>query len=123
MVSERIQRRIDRLLDQAEEAMDQLNWDSVRDCAQAVLGLDPQNIDALAFLASVDRVLKNHPDSKIQETSAQAVPISHPTDQPTSFANGRYQVKKFLGEGGKKKVYPSPGYLAGSGGSFRPHQD
>jgi serine/threonine protein kinase/ribosomal protein L40E len=25
--------------------------------------------------------------------------------QPTSFASGRYQVKKFLGEGGKKKVY------------------
>ncbi len=24
---------------------------------------------------------------------------------PTSFANGRYQVKKMLGEGGKKKVY------------------
>jgi tetratricopeptide (TPR) repeat protein len=24
---------------------------------------------------------------------------------PTSFANGRYQVKNFLGEGGKKKVY------------------
>jgi len=24
---------------------------------------------------------------------------------PTSFANGRYQMKKFLGEGGKKKVY------------------
>ena len=26
-------------------------------------------------------------------------------DQPTSFANGRYHVKKYLGEGGKKKVY------------------
>ena len=26
-------------------------------------------------------------------------------DQPTSFANGRYQVKRFLGEGGKKKIY------------------
>jgi len=25
--------------------------------------------------------------------------------EPTSFANGRYEVKKFLGEGGKKKVY------------------
>ena len=25
--------------------------------------------------------------------------------QPTSFANGRYQVKEFLGEGGKKRVY------------------
>jgi serine/threonine protein kinase len=24
---------------------------------------------------------------------------------PTSFVNGRYHVKKFLGEGGKKKVY------------------
>jgi serine/threonine protein kinase/tetratricopeptide (TPR) repeat protein len=28
-----------------------------------------------------------------------------PSLEPTSFANGRYQVKKFLGEGGKKKVY------------------
>ena len=29
-----------------------------------------------------------------------------PTDTlPTSFANGGYQVKRFLGEGGKKKVY------------------
>ncbi len=25
--------------------------------------------------------------------------------QPTSFAEGRYEVRKFLGEGGKKKVY------------------
>jgi len=25
--------------------------------------------------------------------------------EPTSFANDRYQVRKFLGEGGKKKVY------------------
>ena len=24
---------------------------------------------------------------------------------PTSFADGRYQIKRFLGEGGKKKVY------------------
>ncbi len=28
-----------------------------------------------------------------------------PSPEPTSFANSRYQVKKFLGEGGKKKVY------------------
>jgi eukaryotic-like serine/threonine-protein kinase len=28
-----------------------------------------------------------------------------PTPDPTSFVDGRYQVKKFLGEGGKKKVY------------------
>jgi serine/threonine protein kinase/ribosomal protein L40E len=30
---------------------------------------------------------------------------AQPSRQPTSFANGRYQVKKFLGEGGKKRVY------------------
>jgi serine/threonine protein kinase len=30
----------------------------------------------------------------------------HPSSpEPTSFVNGRYQVKEFLGEGGKKKVY------------------
>ena len=28
-----------------------------------------------------------------------------PSPEPTSFAGGRYQVKKLLGEGGKKKVY------------------
>jgi tetratricopeptide (TPR) repeat protein len=28
-----------------------------------------------------------------------------PSREPTSFANGRYQMTKFLGEGGKKKVY------------------
>ena len=28
-----------------------------------------------------------------------------PATPPSSFANGRYQVKQFLGEGGKKKVY------------------
>jgi tetratricopeptide (TPR) repeat protein len=32
-------------------------------------------------------------------------PTKPPVSEPTSFANGRYQVKKFLGEGGKKKVY------------------
>jgi len=40
-------------------------------------------------------------------TTPQTSPPSAvvPPPQPTSFANGRYQVKKFLGEGGKKKVY------------------
>ena len=33
MPSERVQRHIDRLLDQAEEAMESLNWDAARDFA------------------------------------------------------------------------------------------
>jgi energy-coupling factor transporter ATP-binding protein EcfA2 len=59
----------------------------------------------------------NIPGSKYCEqcgqslTPTQAPPLPAatspppPSSQPTSFANGRYQVKKFLGEGGKKKVY------------------
>jgi len=38
-------------------------------------------------------------------TEAVSVPPTPPSPEPTSFANGRYQVKKLLGEGGKKKVY------------------
>src|SRR4030042_6978501 len=52
----------------------------------------------------------NLPDSTFCEKCAQPLgetPAStkQPSPQPTSFAGGRYQVKKFLGEGGKKKVY------------------
>ena len=34
-----------------------------------------------------------------------STPAPSPSQQPSSFADGRYQVKRFLGEGGKKKVY------------------
>ena len=57
MASERIQRRIDRLLDQVEEAVDQLDWETVFNRSQAVLALDPGNADASDFLASAERAL------------------------------------------------------------------
>ncbi|MCH8226270.1 MAG: zinc ribbon domain-containing protein, partial [Chloroflexi bacterium] len=34
-----------------------------------------------------------------------AAPSGSPATRPSSFANGRYQVKEFLGEGGKKRVF------------------
>ena len=49
MAGERIQRRIDGLLDQIEKAMDRLDWESVRDIAKVVLGLESDNSDAVAF--------------------------------------------------------------------------
>ncbi len=52
MATERLQRRIERLLDEAEEAVSELNWAVVRDRAQAVLGLDPDNEDGLALRAA-----------------------------------------------------------------------
>jgi hypothetical protein len=39
------------------------------------------------------------------ETTQPSLSVTTSPNVPTSFANGRYQVKKMLGEGGKKKVY------------------
>ena len=107
MASERLHRRLEMLLDEAEEAITQLNWVVVRDRAQAVIAIDPGNSEGQAFLATAERAL----------AGTQSAPTDHPTNppatastdapvtQPTSFANGRYEVKRFLGEGGKKRVY------------------
>ncbi len=124
MASERVQRRIDRLLDQVEEAVDQLDWETVLSRAQAVMALDPDNADAANFLASAERALSSATSSANRESKSASrtgsASAPSPTDQPatptpttpdttpkepTSFANGRYQVKRLLGEGGKKKVY------------------
>ena len=48
MASERVQRRIERLLDQIEQEADQQNWQSVHDLCDEVLGLAPENSDAAA---------------------------------------------------------------------------
>ncbi len=56
---------------------------------------------------------ENPPDKKFCGDCGQPLvsgqtkesPAKQPVSIPTSFAGGRYQVKKFLGEGGKKKVY------------------
>ena len=52
MASERSQRRIERLLDEADEAVIQLNWQVVRDRSLAVLALEPDNADAQTLLAA-----------------------------------------------------------------------
>jgi ribosomal protein L40E len=49
--------------------------------------------------------------TSLLEPAPSPVKISHPVTTPpppTSFANGRYQVKKSLGDGGKNKVYFGP---------------
>ena len=50
MPSERIQRQIDRLLDEVEEAMSGQDWEAVGERARSVLRLDPENQDALSYL-------------------------------------------------------------------------
>ncbi len=62
MASERVQRRVDRLLDQIEEAIEQRDWSHVRELAQDVIALDRDNDDAQAFLdASEQRLSSSEP--------------------------------------------------------------
>src|SRR5437764_985945 len=103
MPSERIQRRIERMLDEADEAVGHKDWVAVHENAQAVLALDPDNADARTYLAAVERA--QAPDFEPPPPSpppAQRVTGKSETatlpPPPTSFASGRYEVKRFLGE-------------------------
>ncbi len=102
MASDRIQRQIDHLLDEAEAAINERSWTLARDHAQSVLAIDPNNTDALTYIAAADRAIGS--SSPSPDSPSLSTPPSSPV-QPTSFANSRYEVKRFLGEGGKKRVY------------------
>ena len=57
MVSERFQRRIDRILDQLEDAADRRDWPAVRQGALDLLVFNPENEDAKKFVADAERAL------------------------------------------------------------------
>ena len=103
MASQRVQRQIDRLLDEAEEALVQGEWNSVLERAQDVLRLGPDNSDATAFLAAAER----DPEDT---TSTPAVPTGRSADAtrepslPTTIASDRYQVERLLGDGGRSAL-------------------
>ena len=102
MASDRLQRQIERLLDEADQTITGEDWSTVSSRARSVLAIDPENTDRLAYLATADQALgASAPQPPTQSTLSP--PMAAPTPEPTSFANGRYQVKRFLGEGGKKK--------------------
>jgi serine/threonine protein kinase len=107
MVSDRRRLGIERLLDEAEDAVTRYDWQAVREAAQAVLAFDPENSDALDLLTGAERALSVSAPTPASPnpTSVSSSATSPTSDQPRSFANGRYQVKQFLGEGGKKRVY------------------
>ena len=107
MPSERVQRQIDRLLDDVEESISRFDWDAVFNGVQAILAIDPENAEALTYLKAAERATghsANVSPPSIEPQSEPADMVSS-SDQPTTFSGGRYQVKRFLGEGGKKQVY------------------
>ncbi len=91
MATEFIRRQIDRLLGQAAEALDHSDWAAVRQRAEDVLRLEPDNVDA----RSLEEAARRGPASPVLAESSTGEPY------PRSFVNGRYEVKRFLGEGGK----------------------
>ena len=58
MVSESVQARIDRLLNEAREAVAELNWAVVLNRAQNVLRIESENEDARALLAAAERAFE-----------------------------------------------------------------
>jgi serine/threonine protein kinase/tetratricopeptide (TPR) repeat protein len=108
MLSDRTRRHIERLLDEADKAIERRDWTATLAHAQDVLAFDPENADGKAILAAAERALGAQeasllPPAVVRPPSPTAPPPAQVT--PSSFAGGRYQVKRFLGEGGKKKVY------------------
>ena len=65
--------------------------------ANRALLLDSENDDARNFVAGAERALGG-------DVQAQPPALEPSVAYPTSFANGRHEVKDFLGEGGKKRV-------------------
>ena len=108
MATERIQRQIDRLLDDAEAAVNVSHWAAAAEKARAVIAMDAENADALAFLKMAEANRAGGPDNSGTapgEPGAPAVPPVAPLVLPAAFAGGRYAVSGFLGKGGSKKVY------------------
>ena len=96
MPSERVQRQIEGFLDEAEAALAERDWQRARDLAERVLTIDPESEDARSFIAMAGG---DNAAPAVVPTSSRAQEL------PTSFVDGRYTVERFLGEGGKKRVY------------------
>ncbi len=108
MVSERIQRRIDSLLDEDDTAIEASDWALVRRHCASVLGLDPDNDEAKSYLAAADRVETTADEGTVSSaasSAAEPVPAAAAPAHPPSFVAGRYRVERFLGEGGRKRVF------------------
>ena len=78
MASSRLQRRLDLLLDEADEALSRFDWEGVRQRAQAVLAIDPDNEEGRAFLASAERALGEPASARESPATVEATTAELP---------------------------------------------
>jgi len=90
MPSERIQRPVDRFLDQADEAIANRDWTAAGEHAQSVLRLNPDNSDALAYLAAAKR---DSGTSTAPNVTAQPAPAARPAE---SADNSRARLDQYI---------------------------
>ncbi len=76
MVGERIQRRIDALLDEADEAVSADDWKTVRQRANAALSFDAENEDAQAYLDAAAKNLDSKPAAPDAKESLPTPPVA-----------------------------------------------
>lgn len=100
MVNERIQRRIERLLDQIDTVEASGDWQKVIELARDVLAIDDENREALSYVRTAERRLGASPDSEDESTAARNViapPHNQPITQPAPFSDGRYKNGELAG--------------------------
>ncbi|HEY3117359.1 MAG TPA: hypothetical protein VGK54_11515, partial [Chloroflexota bacterium] len=105
MPTERIQRQIDALLDEAEAALAASDWATVQRRAEDALALDSENADAATLLTAAQRRLGEQRQTPSPTAVGEGGGEGAPAAIPAAFVRGRYIVEKLLGEGGKKRVY------------------
>ena len=72
MASDRLQRQLERLLDEAEEAITNDDWFTVSSRAKTVLAIDPDNKDGQAYLAASERALGTSGATTSEPTASDA---------------------------------------------------
>ena len=114
MASDRIKRQIERLLDSLEEAVEGRDWQLVRQLAEDVLVLDPDNVDAPPYLAAAERVLGPKqpkglgdflPEQDREAADTFSTPVDNPSPPPIDIS-------------GEEFIEPSPDLAQGMSETF-----
>ena len=104
--SARVQRQVVRLLGELEEAVISREWETVRDTSRDVLALEPDNVDAQAFLAAAQRALGEDASGRSANSTSLHPSISVDLSGISDLViNGRYTLGRIVGEGARKRVY------------------